>query len=148
MTATKQQKFAIRKNCGFNEGIKEELVQWATGTNDKTSLNDLSYAQAEKILNAQGHSHGLQIRDSVSTTTENWGLFDKMNTKHLYILSLLRQLGITIEIKGRDVADINKLSEWLKSDKSPVQKPLKRMTSLEESKIIHALEQMMKKKWK
>lgn len=152
MTVTKQQKFRIRKNCGFNENIKEELVQWATGTNDKTSLNDLSYEQAERILNAQGDGHGLQIRDSGTGNreqkTENWGLFDKNNSKHKYILSLLRQLGLTIEIKGRDVADINKLSEWLKSDKSPVQKPLKRMTSLEESKIIHALEQMMKKKWK
>lgn len=151
-TATKQQKYRIRKNCNFNVGIKEELVQWATGSNEKTSLNDLSFEQADRIIKFQlgitDFKSAITETDKKEVRTENWGLFDKNNSKHKYILSLLRQLGLTIEVKGRDVADINKLSEWLKSERSPVQKPLQKMNSVELSKIIGALEGMMKKRYK
>ncbi|MHC5309115.1 hypothetical protein ACYSNM_03390 [Myroides sp. LJL116] len=142
MTATKEQKRAIRKNCKFDVNIKEELVQWATSDNNKTSLNDLSFDQANKILVAQGAK-------SVKANADNsWGYFDNNNSKHKYILSLLRQLGMVTEVKGRDVADINKLGQWLKSDRSPVQKPLKKMNQLELSRVISALEKMVQKKWK
>lgn len=151
MIATKQQKYRIRKNCGFDVGIKEELVQWATGSNEKTSLNDLSFEQAQKILSVQEGKEPPRLSGTPPKEGNfegNWGLFDKNNSKHKYILSLLRQLGLTIEVKGRDVADINKLSEWLKSERSPIQKPLKQMKSVELSKIIGALEGMMKKRYK
>ncbi|MDM1513568.1 hypothetical protein [Myroides odoratimimus] len=147
MTATKEQKKAIRRNCKYDVNIKEELVQWATEDNSKTSLNDLSFEQAQKILSVQ-EGNRKQLARNKEQRTENWGLFDKSNSKHRYILSLLRQLGLTIEFKGRDVADINKLSEWLKSERSPVKKPLKKMNSVELSKIIGALEGMMKKRYK
>ena len=140
MTATKQQKFAIRKNCNFKDDIKEEFVQWATQDISKTSLNDLSFEQANKILIAQG--------DTPKQNVENWGLFDKNNSQHKYILSLCFQMGLTKELKGRDVADIFKLGEWLKSEKSPVRKPLKQMTSYELSRIIFAMEKITEKKWK
>lgn len=139
MTATKEQKKAIRRNCKYDVNIKEELVQWATADNNKTSLNDLSFEEANKILISQGDK---------PTPVENWALFDKNNSKHKYILSLCYQLGLTIELKGRTIADTNKLSEWLKSDRSPVQKPLMKMTTFEVSKIIQALEQIVQKKWK
>lgn len=147
MEATKQQKFRIRKNCGFDIGIKEELVQWATSDNSKTSLNDLSFEQAQKILSVQEGGRKY-VDGNKEQKTENWGLFDKDNSKHKYILSLLRQLRLTVEVKGRDVADINKLSKWLKSERSPVQKPLKKMNSIELSKVIGALEGMMQKRYK
>lgn len=142
MVATKEQKIAIRKNCKFDVNIKEELVQWATSDNSKTSLNDLSFDQANKILVAQG---GKSIK---ANPDNSWGYFDNNNSKHKYILSLLRQLGMVTEVKGRDVADINKLGQWLKSDRSPVQKPLKKMNQLELSRVISALEKMVQKKWK
>lgn len=145
MEATKEQKKAIRRNCKYDVNIKEELVQWATEDNNKTSLNDLSFEQAEKILCAQ---EGRQRAGNRKRETENWGMFDKNNSKHKYILSLLRQLGLVKELKGRDVADIDKLSDWLKSDRSPVRKPLKKMNEQEVSKVIHALEEIIKKKWK
>lgn len=147
MEATKQQKFRIRKNCGFNIGIKEELVQWATEDNSKTSLNDLSFEQAQKILSVQ-EGNRKQVTGNSNKVIDEWQRFDSKNKQHTTILSLLRQLGITTEIKGRDMADMKRFSEWLKSDRSPVYKPLSKMTKLEVSKIIHALEQMMKKKWK
>jgi len=84
----------------------------------------------------------------VKKRVDNWGLFDKSNPKHKYILSLCFQLGLKKEYKGRDVADVYQLGEWLKSKRSPVQKPLKQMTPLEVSKIIGAMEKMVQKKWK
>lgn len=141
MTATKEQKLAIRRNSQFNEDIKCEWVQWATGSNDKTSLNDLSFEQANKILKQQGGS-------VVKASVDAWGRFDKANSKHRYILSLCHQLGWVTEVKGRTVANTNELAKWLRSTRSPVQKPLSKMTELEVSKIIKALEEITKKKWK
>ena len=50
--------------------------------------------------------------------------------------------------KWGEVPDINRLSEFLKSDKSPVNKPLKKMEPLEVSKIIEALKGIVKSKYK
>lgn len=145
MEATKQQKFRIRKNCGFDTGVKEELVQWATEDNDKTSLNDLSYEQAEKILSAQD---GNRRQGTGKKYIDEWEEFDCNNKQHNTIQSLLWQLNIVHEVKGRDVADFTRFAAWLKSSRSPVQKPLMQMTTLEVSKIIGALNNMVKKQWK
>ena len=58
-----------------------------------------------------------------------WGRFDGGNSKHMYILSLLRQMDwVTInEHTGRSYADLERLGKWLQSDKAPVRKPLLRM---------------------
>ena len=80
---------------------------------------------------------------------ENWGLFDKNNQQHRTILSLLRQLQWTKKHDRHiEVADIERFSNWLKSDLSPVKKPLKSMEPKEVSKIIGALEAMQSKKYK
>lgn len=73
--------------------------------------------------------------------SDNWGLFDKSNNKHRQILSLLRQANWTVgHPRHGEVADLSRLSEWLKSDKSPVKKRLLDMDPKELSKIIKALE--------
>ena len=65
------------------------------------------------------------------------------------ILSLLRQAQWVVKNeKWGEVPDINRLSEFLKSDKSPVNKPLKKMEPLEVSKIIEALKGIVKSKYK
>ena len=79
----------------------------------------------------------------------NWGLFDKENQQHKTILSLLRQAQWVVKNeKWGEVPDINRLSEFLKSDKSPVNKPLKKMEPSEVSKIIEALKGIVKSKYK
>jgi len=65
----------------------------------------------------------------------NWGLFDKDNQQHRTILSLMRQAQWTKDWNGRQVPDIMRLSDFLHSDKSPVNKPLKKMESIEVSKL-------------
>ncbi|MCH4824274.1 hypothetical protein ML462_13950 [Gramella lutea] len=142
MKATKEQKQAIYRLCGYQKDTKEEYVQWVTGDVNKTSTNDLSFEQANKIIKQAG---GTPYKNK----TDNWAFFNKDNGKHKYILSLCRQLDWTTpDERFGKVVDLNRLSEWLKSDKSPVKKPLKKMNARECSKIITALEGMIDTKFK
>lgn len=114
---------------------KAQLVQQYTGDWSKTSTKDLTIEQANQIIVRFG---GQPIQ------YENWALFDAKNGAHRNILSLCMQLGWQVynEDKKAYYADLYRLSEWLKSKKSPVKKPLKQMVKLELSKIIYALEKM------
>ena len=79
----------------------------------------------------------------------NWGLFDKNNQQHKTILSLLRQAQWVVPNgKWGEVPDISRLSDFLKSDKSPVNMPLKDMKPEEVSKIIEAFKGIVKSKYK
>lgn len=69
----------------------------------------------------------------------NWGLFDKDNQQHRTILSHMRTAQWTVpNEKWGEVPDLERLSNFLKSDKSPIKKPLKKMEPGEVSKIIEA----------
>lgn len=83
-------------------------------------------------------------------TPKYWGLFDFTNSKHKYILSLLRQMGweTSPELTGRSLADVERFGAWLQSNKAPVQKPLKKQSPEETSKTISALENMAAQKYK
>lgn len=139
--ATKQQKIEIRRNAGFkNVDLKEEWVQWATEDVNKRSLNDLTYEQADAIIRAQ---------TGQPTQLENWGHFDKTNSKHRAVLSLMRQAGwVTPNERHGEVPDLQRLSLFLHSARSPVNKPLKKMEPQELSKIIYALEQIVISKYR
>lgn len=140
MSATKQQKADIRRNCKYNVAIKEEYVQWATNDNSKISLNDLSYDQAEMILAKQVGKEYIP---------ENWAAFDKNNKKHRTVLSLCIQMGLSVDSEryGK-VADLKALNEWLHSKLCPAQKPLMKMDATDLKRVIGALSAMVKKKYK
>lgn len=75
----------------------------------------------------------------------SWARFDKGNTQHMLILSLCRQAHwIVPNEKYGHVVDLARLQGFLKSDKSPVKKPILKQTHEELSKTIHALEQIVK----
>ena len=79
----------------------------------------------------------------------NWALFDKNNKQHLTLLSQLRTAQWTVSHpRHGEVADLARLSEFLKSDKSPVNMPLKDMKPEEVSKIIEAFKGIVKSKYK
>lgn len=138
-TATKDQKLAIRRNCGFNEDVKCELVQWVKDNNNETSLNSLTFDEANKILVQQGDK---------PHKGEKWANFDKANPKHRAILSLLYQAQWVTNYKGKVVPDLDRFSAWLQSDKAPVREPLKKQTPQKLSKTIKALEGIVKHTWK
>ena len=80
---------------------------------------------------------------------DHWGFFDVQNTKHRNVLSLLRQAQWTVPSeKHGEVPDLERLSDFLKSPKSPVNKPLKQMKPKELSKLIVALEGIVNHKYK
>lgn len=74
----------------------------------------------------------------------NWGAFDKNNRQHRQIMSILRQMNWTVtNERWGEVADMSgRFSNWLKSSRSPVQKPLMDMNPSEVSKVIYALEKV------
>ena len=120
-----------------NRDIKEEWVQWATEDVAKISCKDLTFDQANKILvqnNCKPHKLAF------------WAYFDKTNTQHTYIRSLCINYGWVNYLKGKKVADMDKLNEWMHSDRCPVKKKLQDMTPPELSKLIVALESMTVKK--
>lgn len=126
-----------------NDRLQKKMVI-SRFTNDlkKTSVKDLSFDQANKVISKYG-GKPLQY--------ENWGYFDAKNTQHRYILSLLIQLQWSYydRQKEKTVPDIYKLSEWLKTAKKcPVRKPLKKMTTGEVSKVIHVLEKLIEWKYR
>lgn len=89
------------------------------------------------------------VQGGRSHSKSNWGLFDKNNKQHKAVLSQLRTLQwVKHSEKWGEVADLDRLSDFLKSDKSPVKKPLKDMTEKEVSKIIECLKSMVRKKYK
>jgi hypothetical protein len=137
---------AIRKNCNFEESIKEEWVQWVTGDVNQTSLKSLTQKQAVKIICQQTGSTPLP---SEGAGGRNWGLFDKNNKQHLTILAQMRTAQwVAPNDKYGEVPDLERLSEFLKSAKSPINKPLKQMEPWELSKIIEAMKGIVKSIYK
>lgn len=141
MQATKDQKRLIQINSPSRD-MKEEFVQWATGDVKKTSCNDLTFDQAnlimEKFLGLTPHK------------PKFLATFDKHNPRHKYLLSAVITFGwFRKSAKYGKVANLDKLNEWLYSDRCPVKgKPLKQMNDEELSKIIAAFESMTVKQFK
>jgi len=113
---------------------KQELIYQFTNDYDKTSTKNLTFTQAnDMIIRFGGKAVGY----------DHWGLFDVKNGSHRKVLSLCQEIGWTIynDNQKRNVADIYRLSEFLKSKKCPINLPLKKMTPLQISrKLIPALE--------
>lgn len=76
----------------------------------------------------------------------DWQGFDARNPKDRLVLSLCRQMGwVTDHPTAGRVADMKRLGDWLKSERSPVRKSLLEMDDrLEKPKVIKALENMVK----
>lgn len=135
---TKDQIKDIMRDIKYNVELKDELVQWVRGDNE-TSLNSLTFEQANKILVA---------RKLKPHKGEKWANFDKQNSKHKAILSLLYQAKWVSNYQGKVLPDLDRLSTWLQSEKAPVRKPLNKQNSTELSKTITALEGIVKSTWK
>lgn len=80
---------------------------------------------------------------------KKWGAFDKKHPKHRVILSLLYQAQWTEPSdKYGEIPDTERFGEWLKTDRSPVKKPLKDMEDFELEKVIKALGGIVKSRYK
>lgn len=134
------QKKQIMKLLSFSEEAKEEAVVSMTACPSKTHLSDLTFKQANELIGNLGGHPAIDY---------DWAHFDKFNAQHAYLLSLCIQAGWTIRhAKYGYVANLKRLSDWLKSERCPVRKPLKSMSKQETSKVIYAFEQVVKTKYK
>jgi hypothetical protein len=83
---------------------------------------------------------------------ENWGSFTKSNpnpTKRKVLFSMLHQLQWTKpSTKYGEVPDLDRLSKFLQSEKSPVKKPLKDLSEPEMEKLITAFKGILKSTYK
>lgn len=132
-TTTSQRK-QLYKLFGYNKETEAMHVQHITQDASKTTASDLTINQATKLI---------------GNLTTHWGKFNFNNRQHKYILSLLRQMGWTkTSDKHGVVADIERLSTFLKSNKSPVPKPLLKMSPDETTKLINCLESILYKSFK
>jgi hypothetical protein len=142
--STTQQRAYIMKLIGYDERTKEELVQWVTNDTGRTSLRSLDHQQADAVIK---QLMGTNARANVHP----WGAFNKDNPRHRKVLSLCQNYGWERPhpATGQPVADLDKLGQWLEQDpRCPVRKPLKKMDHEEVSKIITALEGMIKWKYR
>lgn len=102
------------------------------------SFTELNSRQAEELL--------WFFNTGQLPQNETWARFDRNNTQHRTILSRAHTLGWVDE--DRSYVDLNRLGGWLKSNRSPVQKPMKEMSRVELSRIIKAMDSMITKKYK
>lgn len=138
--ACKLQKQRIAILVKGDKELKKHLVQEVTKNLSKTSTNDLTHQEANQIITKLGQK---------PIVYDNWAYYDKTKKSHKYILSLAIQYGWLVkDDKYGELADLIKISEWLKSSRSPVNMPLKKMTPSQVSKVITALENMITKKYK
>ena len=87
-----------------------------------------------------------QANNLINDLVTNWAVFNPNNQQHKYIMSLLQQLGWSkTHPKYGTVADMPRLSNFLKSKKSPVLMPLQKMETKDLSKLISCLESMLLK---
>lgn len=132
MNAISSQRKQLYKLFSYNKENEAVHVKHITGDESKVTASDLSLIQADTLI---------------KSLTTNWAFFDKNNTQHSAVLSLCHQLGWVQDANPKFV-DLNRLSTWLKSFRSPVQKPLQSMEAKEVSKVIFALENMLGKIYK
>ena len=72
--------------------------------------------------------------------------FDSHNAQHLSLLAKCHELGWVREDNPK-IPDLGRLGRFLLSKRCPIQKPLKDMTTKEVSKVIGALEKIIKKRY-
>lgn len=115
---------------GYDKETEALHVANVTG-NKSVSAKDLTMHQATNLI---------------KTLTCNWAVFDAKNTQHRYIMSLMQQIGWSKPHPTYNtVADMARLNNFLKSKKSPVNKPLQNMNKTELSKLISCFESMQLK---
>lgn len=104
------------------------------------TTKELSKIEADEVL---------YFLNTGKTKNYEWGHFDNQNRQHRALLSLLRQAQWVVPNERHgEVPDLERLSNFLKSPKCPVNKPLLKMTKQEVSKVITAFEGIVNHKYK
>lgn len=101
-----------------------------------SSTKELSFIEADELI---------YFLRTGKKQPANWAFFDNGNPQHRKILSQLRTAQwVVANGKYGFVADLERLSNFLKSPRSPVNKPLKTMSKTEVSKIVFVFDKIIK----
>ena len=123
----------LPKKAATDKEIRADFV--ASFTDGRTdSVKELTRDEADLMI------------CTLSGSYSHFAAFDKNNKQHMAVLNLCYELGWTSFNKrlNRHTADLGKLGAFISSKKSPVRKPLMEMTKQEVSKLIYALENILK----
>jgi hypothetical protein len=107
-----------------------------------TTTKDLTSIEADDLI---------YFLNTGKKTTSNWAFFDKakFSSERKLLWSYLYQAQWVVKNeKYNEVPDLERLSNFLKSPKSPVNKPLKKWNKAEWSKILHAFRNIVKFQYK
>ena len=105
------------------------------------STKDLTEKQAFQLIR--------YLKEGKTIDNAFFARFDLKNNQHLTVLARCHELGwVSVAPTGKVLPDLNKLGGWLISKRSPVKKALMEMSHKEVSKIIFAIENMIKSKYK
>ncbi|MDO4764365.1 MAG: hypothetical protein Q4A00_08310 [Flavobacteriaceae bacterium] len=105
------------------------------------STKDLTEKQAFQLIR--------YLKEGKAIDNAFFARFDSQNPQHRTLLARCHELGwVTVTQTGKALPDLNKLGGWLISKRSPVKKALLEMSHKEVSKIIFAIENMIKGKYK
>lgn len=123
---------------------REERLQFLSTHFDReiATTKDLSAIEADDLI---------YFLNTGKKSTQNWAFFDKtkFTTQRKYLWSLLYQAQWVVKNdKYNEVPDLERLSNFIKSPKSPVHKPLKEWNADEWSKIIFVFENIAKGTYK
>jgi hypothetical protein len=136
-TITPEQIKTIQTFCSGKFKSREERLE-AIGDlvgSEIDSVKDLTSIQADDLI------YFFKTGNIAEHST--WAFYDYYNTQHKAILSLCYQNG-WVQKDNPNRIDLERLGGWLKSAKSPVKKPLKEMDKKELSKIITAMQNMLR----
>lgn len=125
-----------------DKDAKASLVYQFTEDENRCSVGQMTFVEANRLIISLGGTHFKQANSGAE-----WYKFDWQSAQHRKILSLCREYGWETQYKGKTVADMKALATWLKSEKSPIKKPIINMEVIELRKIIKALENMVFHKW-
>ena len=104
------------------------------------STKDLTEKQAFQLIR--------YLKEGKTIDNAFFARFDAQNPQHRALLARCHELGWVVSHDGRVIPDLNKLGAWLISKRSPVKKALMDMSHKEVSKVIFAIENMIKGKYK
>lgn len=119
----------FKQNKEMREGFIADFTDGRT-----TSTKELTEKEADSLISVLKGDY------------THFAKFDRNNSKHRAILNICYDLDWTIfnERLNRNVADLRILGSFIAGKKSPVRKPLLEMTSQECSKLITALEGILR----
>lgn len=103
------------------------------------STKDLTEKQAFQLIRF--------LKEGKTIDNGFFARFDPQNPQHRTVLARCHELG-WVQADKPHLVDLNSLGGWLISKKSPVKKALQDMSHKELSKVIHALENMIKFNYK